>query len=138
MRKAFLTIAPLAALFAAAPAAAQAVNTPVATLDATLTGQPIVAAPGPLRVTVTETLIPAGGRLAPHKHPYPRVVQVVAGHLKVTNLDTGAVSEPKPGEWLVDAVDQWHEAVALGAAPVRLLVIDQAPPGAAVTIPKPD
>lgn len=137
MRKAFLTIAPLAALFAPGAAAAQPVNTPVASLEATLTGQPIVAPAGPLRVTVTETLIPAGGTLAPHKHPYPRVVQVLAGRLKVTNLDTGTVSEPRPGEWLVDAVDQWHEAAALGAEPVRLLVIDQAPPGAPVTISKP-
>jgi quercetin dioxygenase-like cupin family protein len=134
MKPALLTLA----LFAAAPAAAQAVNTPVASLEATLTGQPIVAPAGPLRVTVTETAIPAGGRLAAHKHPYPRVVQVLAGRLQVTNLDTGTVSEPKPGEWLVDAVDQWHAAIVLGGEPVRLLVIDQAPPGAAVTIPKPD
>ena len=28
-------------------------------------------------------------RLPVHKHPYPRVVQVVSGRLKVTNLDTG-------------------------------------------------
>ncbi|MCR5872836.1 cupin domain-containing protein [Phenylobacterium sp. J426] len=121
---------------AAGPAMAQAVTRPLASLDATLTGQPITAPSGPLRVTVSETTIPAGGRLAAHKHPYPRVVQVLSGRLRVTNLDTGTVSEPKPGDWLVDAVEQWHEAVVLGDEPVRLMTIDQAPPGAAVTIPR--
>lgn len=134
MRSALVLILPL---MAAAPAAAQPVSKPVAALDATLSGQPIVAPAGTLRVSVTETTIPAGGRRAAHKHPYPRVVQVLAGRLKVTNLDTGQVSEPKPGDWLVDAVDQWHEAAVVGDEPVRLLTIDQAPPGAQVTIPRP-
>lgn len=125
-------------LVLAGPAWAQAPATqPLATLDATLSGQPVVAPGGPLRVTVSETLLPPGARLAAHKHPYPRVVQVVAGRLRVTNLDTGLVSEVKAGDWLVDAVDQWHEAVVLGEEPVRLLTIDQAPPGAAVTVPRP-
>lgn len=132
MRSAFLLIP----LLMAAPAAAQPVTKPVAAIDATLTGQPITAPAGKLRVTVSETTIPAGGRLAAHKHPYPRLVQVLSGRLRVTNLDTGTVSEPKPGDWLVDAVEQWHEAVVLGDEPVRLLTIDQAPPGAAVTIPR--
>lgn len=127
---------PALLLLAAGPAAAQAVTTPIAALDATLTGQPIVAPSGPLRVSVSEITIPAGGVLAAHKHPFPRVVQIVSGRLRVTNLDTGTISEPKPGEWVVDAVEQWHEAVVLGEEPVRLLVVDQAPPGAAVTIPR--
>lgn len=123
-------------VMAAAPAAAQPVTKPVAAIDATLTGQPITAPAGKLRVTVSETTLAPGGKLAAHKHPYPRVVQVLSGRLRVTNLDAGTVSEPKPGDWLVDAVDQWHEAVVLGEEPVRLLTIDQAPPGAAVTIPR--
>lgn len=120
------------------PALAQPppVTLPLASLDATLTGQPIRAPEGKLRVTVSETTLAPGGRLAAHKHPYPRVVQILSGRLRVTNLDTGTVSEPKAGDWLVDAVDQWHEAVVLDDEPVRLLTIDQAPPGAAVTIPR--
>ena len=106
------------------------------TIDATLSGQPIRAPEGPLRVTVTQTVIPAGGRLPVHKHPYPRVVNVLAGRLKITNLDTGQVREAAAGDWMVDAVDQWHEAEALGDEPVRIMTVDQAPPGATVTIPK--
>jgi quercetin dioxygenase-like cupin family protein len=134
---------PLLALLiaaAAAPAAAQAPAAPstrtLATVDATLSGQPIDPPAGPLRVTVGETTLPAGGRLAPHKHPYPRVVNVLSGRLKVTNLDTGQVREVKAGDWMVDAVEQWHEASVVGDEAVRILTIDQAPPGAAVTIPR--
>jgi quercetin dioxygenase-like cupin family protein len=54
----------------------------------------------------------------------------------VTNLDTGKAHEAAAGDWLVDAVDQWHDAAVVGAEPVRLLTIDQAPPGAQVTIPR--
>jgi len=122
----------------AAPAAAQVpppVGRPVA-LDATLTGQPIRAPVGDLQVTVSQVELPAGGRLSPHKHPFARVVNVLSGRLKVTNLDTGQVREVAAGDWVVDAVEQWHEAVVVGDEPVRLLTIDQGPPGAAVTIPR--
>lgn len=126
----------LTVLALASPAVAQApppVGQPV-TIDATLSGQPIRAAAGDLRITVGQTVLPVGGRLPQHKHPYPRLVQVLTGRLKVTNLDTGQVREAKAGDWMVDAVEQWHEAEVLGDEPVRLLTIDQAPPGAAVTI----
>ena len=128
----------LALLLIAVPVAAQvppAPGNPV-TIEATLSGQPIRAAGGPLSVTVTQTVIPAGGRLPVHKHPYPRVVNVLAGRLKITNLDTGQVREAEAGDWMVDAVDQWHEAEVLGSEPARLMTIDQAPPGATVTIPR--
>lgn len=129
---------PLLALLISTPAAAQAPPKPgaPAVLDATLSGQPIRAPAGDLRVTVTQAILPAGGRLAAHKHPYPRVVNVLAGRLKITNLDTGQIRDALAGDWMVDAVDQWHEAVVVGDEPVRLLTIDQAPPGAAVTIPR--
>jgi len=128
----------LALLLTAAPAVAQVPPTPgkPVTLDATLSGQPIQAPQGPLRVTVTQAVIPTGGRLPAHKHPYPRVVAILAGRLKITNLDTGQVREAVAGDWMVDAVDQWHEAEVVGEEPARLMTIDQAPPGATVTIPR--
>lgn len=129
----------LAALaLAAGPAAAQPAptQTTVATLERTLSGQPIVAPAGQLSVTVSEALIPVGGRLPQHKHPYLRIGHVLAGRLKVTNHVTGAVVEIGAGQWVVDPIDQWHEGEAVGDQPVRLLLIDQAPPGKAVTIPR--
>jgi len=130
--KRFLILA-LAAL--ATPLAAQPVTigTPV-TVDATLSGQPIRAPSGDLRVTITHTQLPVGGKLAAHRHPYPRLVQVLQGRLEVRNLDTGQVRQAQAGDWMVDAVEQWHEAVVVGDEPVRLMTVDQAPPGQAVTV----
>ena len=124
----------------AAPAAAQAppspVTTPIRTLEATSSGQPILMPSGPLRVTLSETVIPPHGRLAAHQHPYPRYVYVAAGRLRVTNLVTGQVQELKAGDLTVDPIGQWHEAEALGETPVRLLALDQAPPNAPTSIPR--
>ncbi|TAJ70986.1 MAG: cupin domain-containing protein [Phenylobacterium sp.] len=128
----------LASAALAPPAAAQVPPPPgkPVTIDATLSGQPIRAPEGALRVVITQTVIPAGGRLPVHKHPYPRVVNLLAGRLKITNLDTGEAREAVAGDWMVDAVDQWHEAQVIGDEPARLMTVDQAPPGATVTIPR--
>ncbi|HEY8572212.1 cupin domain-containing protein [Phenylobacterium sp.] len=132
--KAYLIIA---AVVAATPAAAQApapVSRQISAQARTMSGQPILLPQGPVQVTYTETVVPPGGALPPHKHPYPRYALVMSGRLKVTNLVTGTVSEVKAGELAIDAIDQWHEAVVLGAEPVRMLVIDQAPPGVVNTV----
>jgi quercetin dioxygenase-like cupin family protein len=39
-----------------------------------------------------------------------------------------------PGDFLVEAVGQTHFGVALGSEPVKLLVIDQTPPGKTNTV----
>lgn len=127
----------VAAMLLAAPAAAQ---TPAAAIkvigqaDATSSGQPVVAPTGPLRVTLSEVVIPAGGGLAAHKHPFPRYAYILSGRMLVTNLDTKASFEVKPGDLVLDPIDQWHETRVLGDEPVRLLTLDQTPPGAAATI----
>ncbi len=132
----------LAAVLAliALPAAAQApgpIQKPLAVLETTVSGQPLTGVAGPIKVSVTETTVPVGGAVAAHKHMHPRVVGVLAGRLKVTNLDTGAVTEAKAGDWMVDPIDQWHEAQVVGDEPARLLVIDEAPPGATLMMPRP-
>lgn len=126
----------LALALAAGSAAAQpaAVSKPLSVQQKTLSGQPIALPQGPVEVTLSETVVPAGGAIAPHKHPYPRYAYVVSGRLKVTNLVTGTVAEVKAGELAIDAIDQWHEAAVVGDEPVRMLVIDQAPPGIVNTV----
>ena len=120
-----------AAVALAGPAAAQAppTTTVLKTLEATASGQPITLPQGPVRITASQTDVPAHGRIAAHKHPYPRYVYVAAGRLKVTNLDTGQSYELKAGEVSVDPIGQWHEAEALGDAPATLITVDQTPPG---------
>lgn len=127
------------ALAAASGAAAQPapVTTPLKSASATSAGQPIVAPSGPLQVTISETSIPAGGAIPPHKHPYPRYVYVLAGRIQVTNLVTGQVYELKAGDMSIDPVDQWHEAKALDGAPARLVAMDQTPPGVSNVVRKP-
>ena len=127
-----------AGLALATQAAAQTppapVTTPLKTLEATSAGQPIVMPAGPLKVTVSETLIPAHGAIPAHKHPYPRYAYVLSGRVRVTNLESGQSFELKAGDVTIDPVDQWHKAEALGDEPARLITVDQAPPGAATTI----
>jgi quercetin dioxygenase-like cupin family protein len=130
----------LVAAFAAAATSVVAQPAPAPTtttikaIEATSAGQPIVMPQGPLRVTLSQTVIPARGGLPPHKHPYPRYVYVAAGRLKVTNLDTGKVDEFKAGDMTVDPIDQWHQAEVVGNEAVTLFVIDNAPPGAATSV----
>jgi quercetin dioxygenase-like cupin family protein len=128
-----LASAALAAQVAAAPPQTAARTRVVRTLDRTIAAQPIELPGGPVRVTVSEVDIPAGGRLPPHRHPYARYVHVLAGRLAVRDLATGAVAELAAGDWAVDVVETLHEGQALGAAPVRLLLIEQAPAGAPTT-----
>ena len=126
---------PLAAALAlvAAPASAQAppgsVAKPVAQINTTMSGQPILLPQGPVQVTVTETSIPGDGLIAPHKHPFPRYAYIMEGALKVTNLDTGTVTILKAGDFSVEALDQWHKAEPQGGKGAKLLVIDQTAPG---------
>ena len=121
---------------AAGPADAQpsAVSKPISAQRETLSGQRITLPQGPVEVTFSETVVPAGGAIAPHKHPYPRYAYVVSGRLKVTNLVTGTAAEVTAGALAIDAIDQWHEAAVVGDEPVRMLVIDQAPPGFVNTV----
>ena len=111
----------------AAPAAAQ--TTPLIRTAATVSGQPLKLPQGPAEVVMAAVELAPGGRLPVHRHPWSRYVYVERGRLRVTNLDTGAVRELAAGQVLVEAVDQWHEAQALGSDPLRLIVIDQVPPG---------
>lgn len=133
--KSFALIAALALV--AVPAAAQeaAVTTaPVAAETQTNSGQPIQLPAGPVEVTVSRVTIPAGTTLPVHKHPYPRYAEVEAGRILVMNLQTGTERRYGPGEFIVEAIDQWHTGVVIGDQDVRLLVIDQHPPGEANTV----
>ncbi|MFC3069062.1 cupin domain-containing protein [Phenylobacterium soli] len=125
-----------ALLLAAAVAAPAPVTTPLKSLEATAAGQPITPPPGPVEVKVSQTDIPAGGQIPPHKHPWPRYVYVISGRIQVDNLVTGQSYELKAGDASIDPVDQWHQARALDGAPARLIAIDQVPPGATNLIRK--
>jgi quercetin dioxygenase-like cupin family protein len=119
------------ALFVLLAAPAQAaedravVATPVLTTMVTATGQPIVLPRESPEVRVVMLEIAPGAVLPEHKHPYPRYGYVLAGTLRVTNADTGTSMVYGVGDFIIEAVDQWHRGASIGDEPARLLVIDQ-------------
>ena len=117
-------------------AAAPVVVTPVKSTNVTSTGQPIVLPRGNVEVTASIFDIAPGATLPVHKHPFPRYGYVLAGTLKVTNVDTGKSDTFKAGDFIVEMIDQWHQGSNIGVDPVKLLVIDQIEAGAQATVLK--
>lgn len=110
-------------------AAEPAVTKPIVSTDKTITGQTIALPQGAVQVTAFTLVIPAGGKLPWHQHPFPRFAYVLSGKLSVTYVDQKVTRVFGPGDFVVEAVGQTHFGGAVGPEPVRLLVIDQAPPG---------
>ncbi len=135
------SILALAAVLAAP--AALAADAPASTVTAfvdtqvTASGQPITPPVGPMQVTASMGVIPPGGATPVHRHPFLRYDYVLEGRLEVTNFVTGKVDVVKAGDFVVDPIGQWHQGRALDGKPVRLLVIDQSPPGQSNTVLKP-
>ena len=100
----------------------------------TNSGQPIRLPQGNVEVVVWMYDIPAGSKLAVHKHPYQRYAYVLQGTLQVTDVQNGRSFEYKPGDFIIEMVDGWHYGANNGKVPVRLLVIDQVEPGQANSI----
>jgi quercetin dioxygenase-like cupin family protein len=63
--------------------------------------------------------------LPEHKRPFPRYAYVLAGTLRITNTETGHSDVYRTGDFIIEAIGQWHKATSLDDRPVKLLVIDQ-------------
>ena len=113
------------------PATSKVVVKPVLSTGVTSSGQPIVLPQGDVQMLVSTYDIPPGAVLPKHKHPFPRYGYVQAGTIEVTNLDIGKTETFKTGDFIVEAVDQWHFGANKGTEPVKLLVIDMVEKGAA-------
>jgi quercetin dioxygenase-like cupin family protein len=99
--------------------------TPVLTTSVTSSGQAIVLPAKDPTVIVSMYEIAKGATLPEHKHPYPRYAYVLDGEIRVTNTDTGKSETYKAGDFIIEAIDQWHHAENIGSESVKLLVIDQ-------------
>ncbi|MGQ0660053.1 cupin domain-containing protein [Sphingosinicella sp.] len=132
----------LMALPVAVSAAGQEASPPQTTIlnraSSTITGQPIAMPAPALEVVISRTEIPAGGALPMHRHPWPRYAIVESGRLRVRYEEAGLVREFGPGEAVIEAIGQWHEAQVVGAEPVRIIVIDHVPPGQTNLIRRPN
>jgi len=96
----------------------------VTSASADSSGQPIRLPQRNAQVIVSTYDIAAGAVLPEHMHPFPRYGYVLAGTLRVTNTETKEDREYKPGDFILEAVAQWHRAAVVGSDPVKLLVID--------------
>jgi quercetin dioxygenase-like cupin family protein len=114
-------------LLAAAPdrSAAAVVVKPVIATAVTASNQPITLPQNNVQVVVTTYDIPGGANLAEHKHPHVRYAYVMSGTLRVTNTETGKSNTYKTGDFIVEAIGQWHKAANIGRTQVKLVVIDQ-------------
>jgi quercetin dioxygenase-like cupin family protein len=131
---AFTTSGPAHALDSGA--AAPITVTPIRSTTTTSTGQPITLPRENVEVGASIFEIAPGAKLPVHKHPFARYAYVLAGTLQVTNVDTGKSDTFKPGDFIVEMIDQWHTGANVGLDPVKLLVIDQSEAGQPVTVVK--
>lgn len=104
--------------------------TPVTRTNTTVTGQQIVVPERP-DVIVSIATFPPGARIPEHQHPHPHYVYVLEGVLTVVNTDANNTFDVKAGDFVVEMMDTWHYGINNGPVPVKLLVIDQVPTGAA-------
>lgn len=106
--------------------------TPIISAKTTTSREPIDVPAHP-EVIVSRYEIAPNAALPMHQHPYPRYAYVLSGTLEIAVLG-GKISTYKAGDFIVEAIGQWHAAVNVGNTPVRLLVIDQVVPGHSNTI----
>jgi quercetin dioxygenase-like cupin family protein len=111
-----------------------AIVTPLASAEVTATGQPITLPGKDVQVLAWIYEIAPGATLAVHKHPFARYAYVLAGNLRVTNVETGRGTDYKTGDFIVEMIGQWHQGTNTGAEPLRLLVIDQVEKGSPHTV----
>ena len=103
--------------------------TPVLTTDMTASGQPIVLPSKDVQLIVSTYEIAPGAALPAHRHPFPRFGYMLAGSLRVTNLETAKSDDYKAGDFIPEAIGQWHQGSNIGDGPAKLLVIDQVEKG---------
>jgi quercetin dioxygenase-like cupin family protein len=95
------------------------------TAAVTATGQFIVLYLSPATIVVSIYKTAVGAALREHKHPFARYADVLTGTLHVSDTETGHSNVYKAGDFIIQAIGQWHPAVNLDDRPLKLLVTDQ-------------
>jgi quercetin dioxygenase-like cupin family protein len=102
---------------------------PVLTTDVTASGQPIALPTKNAQLIVSTYEIAPGAILPEHKHPFSRYAYVLAGTLRVSNTETGKSDVYNIGDFITEAVGQWHQGENIGTNTAKLLVIDHVEKG---------
>jgi quercetin dioxygenase-like cupin family protein len=96
-------------------------------------GQAITLPRGRLQLIVSTYEIAPGARLPQHKHQFQRYAYVIQGRLLVEQIGSSSRIY-HAGEFIAESVNRWHFGETVGPTPVKLLVIDQLPPGRKATV----
>ena len=88
---------------------------------------------GQPEVTVLRIRVAPGARLSLHKHPVINAAVMLAGELTVTT-DAGRSARFRPGEAIVEVVDQWHYGHNDGAEVAELVVFYAGVQGQPITV----
>jgi quercetin dioxygenase-like cupin family protein len=97
--------------------------------DVTASGQPLTLPSKDAQLIVSTYEIAPGATLPEHKHVFQRYGYVLAGTLRVTNTETDKSDVYNTGDFIAEAVGQWHQGANIGTETVKLLVIDQVEKG---------
>jgi quercetin dioxygenase-like cupin family protein len=108
--------------------------TTLSSTTVTSSGEPIELPHRDVELTASIYEIPVGAKLPEHMHPFARYGYVLAGTLRITNVESGKSNVFKAGDFIVETIGHWHRAENIGDEPVRLLVIDQTEKGKENTI----
>ena len=73
------------------------------------------------QVTILRITIPAGEKLAMHKHPILNVGYLTKGELTVRS-EKGDVLVLKPGDPIVELVNEWHYGESTGTEDAEIVV----------------
>ena len=73
------------------------------------------------QVTMLRITIPAGEKLAMHKHPILNIGYLTKGELTVRS-ENGDVLVLKPGDPIVELVDIWHHGESTGTEDAEIVV----------------
>ena len=73
------------------------------------------------KITMLRITIPAGEKLAMHKHPILNIGYLTKGELTVRS-DKGDVLVLKPGDPIVELIDTWHYGESTGSEDAEIVV----------------
>jgi quercetin dioxygenase-like cupin family protein len=76
---------------------------------------------GQPRIQILNITIPAGKKLALHRHPVINAGILLGGELRV-HTENGKILHLKAGEAIVEVVNTWHWGESVGDDPARIVV----------------
>lgn len=87
-------------------------------------------------ITILKINIPAGSKLAIHKHPVINAGVLLKGELTVLTEDESESLQLEAGDAIVELVDKWHFGFNMGDKTAEIIVFYAGTPDTPITITK--